>query len=176
MGVSESLGKKHLELKKKMSFSDLVAHSTAVGFGVGYLPLAPGTWASLLATLIVAGIYYVGFQFPYYLHLFLVVLLFPVSWISSTIAARIEDDSDPKIVVIDEIFGQMLTFLMVFNLTPWTLLIGFGLFRFFDILKPFPVRQAERFPARLGIIMDDLVAGLYAGLFTILISILIYGS
>ena len=176
MGISGSLGKKRLGLKKKTSIGDLTAHFVAIGFGIGYLPLAPGTWASLTTTLLIAVIYYWGPESPFYLHLFLVLLLFPVSWICSSIAARLESKSDPKIIVIDEIFGQMLTFLLVVALTPLTLVIGFVLFRFFDILKPFPVRQAERFPNGLGIIMDDLAAGLYAGAFTFLISTVIYGS
>ena len=176
MEISESLGKKRLRLKKKTSLGDLIAHRIAIVFGIGHLPVAPGTWASLVATLLTAIIYLLGPESPYYLHLFIVLLLFPVSWISSTIAARVEGNSDPKNVVIDEIFGQMLTFLLVATVTPWTLLIGFALFRFFDIFKPFPVRQAERFPNGLGIIMDDFAAGLYAGAFTFLISLLIYGS
>ena len=176
MGISGSLGKKRLALKKKTSLGDLIAHLAAIGFGIGHLPAAPGTWASGVATLLIACIYYLGPESPYFLHLFIVLLLFPISWISSTIAARVVGKPDPKIVVIDEIFGQMLTFLLVASITPWTLLIGFALFRFFDILKPFPVRQAERFPNGLGMIMDDFVAGLYAGAFTFLLSLLIYGS
>jgi phosphatidylglycerophosphatase A len=176
MGISESLGKKRLTLKKKTSLGDFIAHFTAVGFGLGYLPAAPGTWASGATTLLAACIYYLGLESPFPLHVIIVILLFPVSWISSSIAARVEGKSDPNIVVIDEIFGQMLTLLLAYTITPWTLLIGFALFRFFDILKPFPVRQAERFPKGLGIIMDDFAAGLYAGACTFLLGLLIYGS
>ena len=120
--------------------------------------------------------YYLGPESPVYLHIFILILLFPIAWICSSIAARIESDPDPNIVVVDEIFGQMLTFLLVFSITPFTLAVGLALFRFFDILKPFPVRQAERLRGGLGVVMDDVVAGLYAGLFTLLIRLAVYGS
>ncbi len=70
--------------------------------------------------------------------------------------------SDPGQVVIDEVVGQMLTFLLVPHATWKWLLGGFLLFRAFDIVKPFPARQAERIPRGWGIMIDDAVAGLYA--------------
>jgi phosphatidylglycerophosphatase A len=69
--------------------------------------------------------------------------------------------TDPGQVVVDEVVGQMLTFLLLPHATWKWLVGGFLLFRAFDIVKPFPARQAERIPRGWGIMLDDVVAGLY---------------
>jgi len=69
--------------------------------------------------------------------------------------------TDPGQVVVDEVVGQMLTFLLLPRLTLGWLLLGFLLFRVFDIFKPFPARQAERFSRGWGIMLDDVIAGVY---------------
>lgn len=69
--------------------------------------------------------------------------------------------TDPGQVVIDEVVGQMLTVLLIPHATWKWLLGGFLLFRAFDIVKPFPARQAERIPRGWGIMVDDVIAGLY---------------
>jgi phosphatidylglycerophosphatase A len=69
--------------------------------------------------------------------------------------------TDPGQVVVDEVVGQMVTFLLIPHATwPW-LVGGFLLFRAFDIVKPFPARQAERIPRGWGIMLDDVIAGVY---------------
>ncbi len=163
MEISESLGKKLLRLKEREreSVSVQLATWTATGFGLGYLPVAPGTWASLAA----AAVWYLMYSWldhaALFFHLPVVLLLFPLAWRTSEAAARGLKDGDPRQVIIDEVFGQSLPFLLV-PVNLWTALGAFGLFRFFDILKPFPVRQCERLPGGLGIVMDDCAAGLYA--------------
>ena len=69
--------------------------------------------------------------------------------------------TDPGQVVVDEVVGQMLTFLLLPDATWKWLIGGFLLFRAFDIVKPFPARQAERIPRGWGIMLDDVVAGVY---------------
>jgi phosphatidylglycerophosphatase A len=69
--------------------------------------------------------------------------------------------TDPGQVVIDEVVGQMLTFLVIPHATWKWLVGGFLLFRTFDIVKPFPARQAERIPRGWGIMLDDVIAGVY---------------
>jgi phosphatidylglycerophosphatase A len=76
---------------------------------------------------------------------------------------RREGSHDPSKVVIDEIAGQFLTLLFV-PVSLVSLVVGFFLFRIADIFKPFPARTAERLPDGWGIMADDLVAGIYAGL------------
>jgi phosphatidylglycerophosphatase A len=69
--------------------------------------------------------------------------------------------TDPGQVVVDEVVGQMLTFLLIPHATWKWLVGGFLLFRAFDIVKPFPARQAERIPRGWGIMVDDVIAGVY---------------
>jgi len=80
-------------------------------------------------------------------------------------AAKYADNKDPQFVVIDEVSGQMIAYFSPFTLLNWkSLLLGFILFRVFDIWKPFPARQAESLPGGLGIMADDWIAGIYAAL------------
>jgi phosphatidylglycerophosphatase A len=78
---------------------------------------------------------------------------------------RFAGKSDPQFVVIDEVCGQLIPFSSPFILLNWkSWLLGFILFRVFDIWKPFPARQAESLHGGWGIMADDWVAGIYAGL------------
>jgi phosphatidylglycerophosphatase A len=79
---------------------------------------------------------------------------------TATIVARAAGVEDPQFVVIDEVAGQLIT-LIGASLSWKSLLLGFILFRGFDMVKPPPVRQLERLPAGYGIVMDDVAAGLY---------------
>lgn len=153
----------------------------ASGFGLGYLPKAPGTWGSLAGALCsfvaflaflsmwlapVRRSFAVGPVRIYldtlsYCILAVVIGLFGV-WVSE-IARKHFQNKDPQIVVIDEISGQFLTF--VGARFDWQYLVaGFILFRIFDIWKPWPARQAENLPGGWGIMADDWVAGIYAGI------------
>ncbi len=85
-------------------------------------------------------------------------------WASGRVE-RYTHQKDPQFVVIDEVSGQLLTYFTPFALLNWKyLLLGFILFRVFDIWKPFPARQAESLPGGWGIMADDWIAGIYAGL------------
>ncbi len=77
-------------------------------------------------------------------------------------AERFFDRIDPGEVVIDEVVGQIITFLARPDAPGKYLLAGFILFRIFDVVKPFPVRRAERLPGGWGIMLDDVVAGVYS--------------
>lgn len=96
-------------------------------------------------------------------------LLVPLSILSSGYVSQREDSHDPSTIVIDEVVGQILTLLWVpISLT--SLMIGFVAFRIFDIVKPFPIRRSEELPGGFGIVCDDLLAGVYAGLVTLAIT------
>jgi phosphatidylglycerophosphatase A len=89
-------------------------------------------------------------------------------WASSR-AAKYLQEKDPQIIVVDEVSGQTIAYLGLFTAGPilhnWKyLLLGFILFRLFDIWKPFPARQAESLPGGWGIMTDDWVAGIYAAI------------
>jgi phosphatidylglycerophosphatase A len=132
----------------------------ATFFGVGYFPVAPGTLASLIVALLYkAGLYQL--PWPTYLCVGLGIYILGV-W-SSTIYAARRKKEDPRTVVIDEVMGQWIA---LFLLPPsWGLvLMSFFLFRIFDILKPFFIRKAETFNAGWGIMLDDILAGIYASI------------
>jgi phosphatidylglycerophosphatase A len=150
--------------------------------GVGYIPLAPGTWGSgvgILIYLIVrqfeseisSGFIQKDFQITtVYAWVFVIngVLLFLLCLIgiwSATRATRLFKTKDPQQAVIDEVIGQLITFSFVpFIISGWFILAGFLLFRLFDIWKPYPIDVLQDLPGGLGVCVDDILAGVYAGL------------
>ncbi len=134
----------------------------ATFFGVGRLRPGPGTWGSLAAALLW---WLLASHLPPSARLPVLVLLIVITVAAGIPAATLEargcGRKDPSHVVIDEVAGQLVTFLACPIL--WqALLAGFILFRVFDIVKPPPVRSLERLPEGTGIVVDDLGAGLYA--------------
>ncbi len=127
-------------------------------FGLGLFPFAPGTLNSLVVVLIYK-FWLHGLGWPYQLLVLFVLLILgtPAASFYSSELKR----SDPSRVVIDEVAGQFLVLILVPS--AWAFLIaGFLLFRFFDIVKPFPVHRAESLPAGWGIMADDVLAALMA--------------
>ena len=164
--ASRVLGSLKVKLKLKLKWRndlDRFLRAFVTGLGLGYLPLAPGTWASLATLLLVFGVHWL---FPLHetivLGSLVALLTFPAV-VFSTRFSRSKGDPDPSKIVIDEILGQMLCLLFV-PVSAVSVGAGFLLFRFFDIVKPFPVRSSEKLPGGMGIVCDDLIAGLYAGL------------
>lgn len=167
----------------------------ATACGVGYLPKAPGTWGSLLGVFIYAvtqhyypadlagatvsqlvaehpdSTIYVVFHhmghalWNAYVVLPLALLVAAIGVWASNRVARFSGNEDPQFVVIDEVSGQLFTYLFAVAAGNWKyLLLGFILFRVFDIWKPFPARQAESLPGGWGIMADDWAAAVYAGI------------
>jgi len=132
----------------------------ATGFGVGYSPFAPGT----LGTLIAIPVYYFlsNISSPIY-EITLVGFFFLSVWISEN-AEIFFGKKDDQRIVIDEIMGFLITMLWV----PQTAIlmgVGFFLFRFFDIVKPFPIRRLEKkLKGGYGVVADDVMAGVYANI------------
>lgn len=153
---------------KNYPFSRLLA----TGFGAGYLPLAPGTWGALEAVGLVAMLQLFPSTTARTLHVVLLLVFLVAGFISAGRVSRADTVSDPTYVVVDEIIGQMLCFLFV-PVTALNLLIGFFFFRVLDIIKPYPARRSEFMPGAWGIIIDDVVAGIYAGIVTFFLSWLI---
>jgi phosphatidylglycerophosphatase A len=141
-----------------LTLRDRIAVIIGTTLGTGFFPIAPGTVGSFVAVLVLF------FAPVMSLSLFVAAILVTLAagvWA----AGRCEKlwGKDPGRVNWDEVAGQMITLLLV----PKTLLFytaGFFLFRFFDILKPSPVRDAEKLPGGWGIMMDDVLAGVYAAL------------
>lgn len=130
----------------------------ATGFYSGNLPKAPGTWGSLVGLLL----FFLLHTLSIATYLAAVAVLFIVGSFAAGEAEKILDNSDPGVVVIDEIVGMLITMIAV-PATPLLMFIGFILFRIFDIAKPFPVNFFDqRFHGGLGIMLDDAVAGIYS--------------
>lgn len=131
----------------------------ASGAGLGYSPLISGTVGSLGGVLLFLLAFYLNCSITCYL-LFIFLLTLLGVWVSSEVEKGSEK-KDPGLVVIDEVVGMMLTYVAVpFS---WTnLLIGFVLFRILDIWKPFPARSCEKLHGGIGIMLDDVVSGIYA--------------
>ena len=153
--------------------------------GVGYLPLAPGTWGSLVGI----GVYLLvraasmklifdsaaGRNFNL-LHVYygvvalealaIVVITLVGVWAASR-TEKLSGRKDPGKVVIDEVAGQCIALIsvpFVLGTAWWSAILAFILFRFFDIVKPYPARRMESLEGGLGIMADDIVAGIYAAI------------
>ena len=138
----------------------LFSKITATFFGVGYFPMAPGTLTSAIIVLLYKFFLH-RLSWPFYLFLFFV--LFALGTFVSDVYSRMLKKEDPRTVVIDEAAGM---FIALFLLSPqWTICgATFILFRFFDIVKPFPIKKVETFPGGFGIMLDDIVAAIFSGI------------
>jgi len=132
----------------------------ATGLGSGYCPAAPGTAGTAVGIFLYWGLS----SFSASLFILTIIALFFLGIWSSHHAALEVGQKDPSCVVIDEIIGYQVTMALI----PWSwphALMGFALFRFFDILKPFPAGWVDKnVSGGWGIVLDDVVAGVYANL------------
>jgi phosphatidylglycerophosphatase A len=139
---------------------------------VGYIPLAPGTFGSLMGIPLLWLVSKLAFPFSVLAIFFFIVLSF---WIGGE-AEKIFNQKDSPCIVIDEVAGMLVTFAMI----AWSmqnLLIGFILFRVFDIAKPFPIPLIEKnLKGGFGVVMDDIVAGMYANVVLRLFLFFLHGG
>ncbi len=135
----------------------------ATWFGCGYFPWGPGTLASIVAIAIAALLHFYAGVNRGALLLIAAALLIPGVW-AATQTALFVQNKDPGLVVVDEVLGQWVTLAGAAVLNWKTLLGGFVLFRLFDIWKPWPVRNFEKLAGGVGIVADDLAAGIYGAL------------
>jgi phosphatidylglycerophosphatase A len=129
-------------------------------FGCGYWPKGPGTAGSVAAILIAWPLSQLGFN-NFGFVLLSIVALWPAIHAAGVVAVE-TGRKDPQIVVVDEVLGQWLALGGAVRLNGRSLLLALILFRFFDILKPPPIRLIERVPGGAGIVLDDMMAGVYA--------------
>ncbi|HSG69143.1 MAG TPA: phosphatidylglycerophosphatase A [Planctomycetaceae bacterium] len=141
---------------------DRIAYWPAVGFGLGLVPKAPGTFGSLLGPPLVWGVIHSGLSIWGQIAVAVILMLLGVPICAS--GARTLKQEDPGAVVYDEVMAFFLVFIWV-SLTWWTAILGFALFRLFDIWKPWPIKRVEKWPGGWGIMADDLLAGLIAGVY-----------
>jgi phosphatidylglycerophosphatase A len=136
----------------------------ATSLGAGYFPVAPGTAGSVVGlALVIAlrqsslGAIGLGLSLAA-----MAAVVFALGVWSAGKAEKAFGRVDPGQVVIDEVLGQIITFIATPRISRVGLIAGFILFRIFDIIKPFPAGRAERFPGGWGIMLDDVVAGFYS--------------
>lgn len=157
--------------------------------GVGFIPVVPATWASGFTTLFywltltgVTRLYSSGSlsaassqSIEVIRQTSLLLILVPLGLIGIAVASRAEQllkRKDPKPVVIDEVVGQLITFLFVpITAGPGLMIVGFLAFRFFDIVKPYPIRRLEGLKGGLGIMADDVAAGAYGAVLMALLQL-----
>tara|TARA_Y200000002_G_scaffold12906_1_gene10529 strand:- start:1 stop:501 length:501 start_codon:yes stop_codon:yes gene_type:complete len=155
------------------------SHLFATLFGIGLLPIAPGTWGSLLGLImfLYAGVYLSISQELFY---FLLLCIISLSLIVCYFATKDLDknENDQKSIVIDELAGVWLAFTPVAGIIMMKefliySFLAFIFFRIFDIWKPYPINIVDReIKNYFGVVLDDLIAGIYAAIIVILISYL----
>ena len=128
-------------------------------FGIGNISIAPGTFGSIFAILI--WYIFVNFLSIFYF-IILFVFILSVSFYLTGIYLDEFKKKDPSEVIIDEFLGQSIPLLFVFNLNAFEVLVAFVSFRFFDIIKIYPINRAEEIDGSFGVILDDVIAGIYA--------------
>ncbi len=148
---------------KAPSFGYLLRHPVeflAFGFGSGLSPKAPGTMGTLAAI----PLYYFMRDWPWLWYVPMLLITFAVGVYFCQVAAKAQNCHDHPGIVWDEFVGYWLT---MFLAPPqwWWMIIGFALFRFFDILKPWPIKMCDKhIHGGFGIMFDDILAGVYAWL------------
>ena len=173
------MAKDQVEKRKPNSVVDYTSLALTT-FGVGYLPLAPGTWGSLLAIAFYAAL---SNLFGYYrytpslappeanvaaIHAVVMVafalFVFVGIWAASR-SIELLGNTDSPHAVVDEVIGQLTVFLFIPFTRSWVLIgAGFLLFRLFDIWKPFPINKLQDLPGGVGVVTDDIAAGVLAGI------------
>ena len=132
--------------------------------GAGRFPVAPGTVGSAVGV----GVYLLTMEWSAAVQVALVAGISLLGIPASTVTARALGRKDPGVVVIDEVAGQLATLLLTGVALPGAM-VGFFLFRVLDIIKPWPAGRFERLPDGLGIMADDLMAGVYGNLILVLL-------
>ena len=173
--------KQKIESRKPGGALDYIALGLST-WGVGYMPIAPGTFGSMVGVLIylafalgdanitiyLTGRGWTGSQVNALAHAVLPVLLLLFCLAGIWAAGRSTEffgDKDPSHAVVDEVMGQLIVFLFIpFGLHWGYILAGFLVFRLFDIWKPYPIDDLQGLPAGIGICADDILAGVYAGI------------
>jgi phosphatidylglycerophosphatase A len=156
---------------KVRSAMDWLAIFLATGFGVGVIPYGPGTFGSAVGLLIAVGLISTFSLDVVVLQNALILaslLLAGVGIWASARAERCFERKDAGQIVIDEVCGQVMSFVFIApylaRLGPawrWWMLVGFALFRVFDMFKPYPINRLQDLEGGFGVMMDDVVAGLY---------------
>lgn len=174
---AEKLAREKIKNKTPLDYFAL----SVTTFGVGYLPLMPGTYGSMVgvAIYLLLGWFekelltdirmkdFTLMQISAWIHTFnlIIFLLFCLLGIwAANRATRLFQKKDPQEAVVDEVIGQLIVFLFVpFGISWKLVLAGFVFFRIFDIWKPYPIDSLQNLPGGIGVCADDILAGVYGG-------------
>lgn len=157
-----------LEEKKIQSLNEHLVLIISTGFYSGYFPLIPGTIGTALGVVIYWAIS--GFQLIYYSGFLLLLTI--LGLYESEKAEIYFSRKDAPQIVIDEIIGYLITMMYIPSKLKFVI-IGFFVFRIMDIVKPFPCRQLQQLKGGTGIVIDDVIAGIYSN---IILQIVVYAS
>lgn len=149
----------------------------ATGFGVGYSKFAPGTFGALLALAIWLGYAIPLHSYPAFygfvnitnIITLALIVVFGILGIISTNKVEKIWGKDPSKVVVDEMVGVWIPLLFSVTNMWYTYIFAFLLFRFFDIYKPLGIRKLEKLDGGYGVMMDDVLAGVYSAVFVVLV-------
>ncbi len=140
-------------------------------FGIGLIPYAPGTLGSIFAIFV----WYLSISlFNIYFFYTILILVFLSSFILVDIYLKFHKKEDPSEIIIDEFIGQSIPLIFLLQYNIYEVLLAFCAFRFFDIYKIYPVNKAENIKGSTGVIMDDIVAGIYSLVIVMFYKIILY--
>jgi phosphatidylglycerophosphatase A len=141
-------------------------------FYVGFLPGMPGTYGSVITALVFWAISFRTGPIALSLHLAALAIITLIGIVTSAEIGRTTGIEDPSYIIIDEVAGQLITFL--FLPAAWfNIILGIAAFRVFDIWKPFPIRKLEDLGKGVGVMADDLLAGVYANIVLQIVNLLL---
>ena len=130
------------------------------GFGIGLLPIAPGTFGSILGMVLFLGLAHL--YLPMFWLSLIILIFYCVSYLAVQSTLKIIKRSDPGEIVIDEVLGMMLVMMTIPLELKW-IFLAFILFRIFDIFMPWPINQVDsKLKNALGVMLDDFIASLYS--------------
>ncbi len=128
-------------------------------FGIGFIPIAPGTLGSIFAIFV----WYLSIKtLNIYFFYLVFVLIFLIAFKAVDIYLKNKKKEDPSEVIIDEFIGQSIPLLFLIDYNIYEVLLVFCSFRFFDITKIYPIDWAEKMSGAKGVIIDDIIAGIYS--------------
>lgn len=163
MSEKELERRENSEEKPEESLKVMLAFMLSTGLYVGKIPKIPGTLGTLVALFPILIYWNRGGEYMLLNQIFITLAVFFIGIWASTVVVETFKEKDPEYIVIDEIAGYMVA--MIGFPTNWKiLLLAFILFRAFDILKPPPIKQFEKLPSGLGVMVDDVIAGAYTWL------------
>ena len=149
--------------------------------GVGLIPFAPGTFGAFVGVVIFYALFIICKTVPQYFQAVVIissVVMTAVGIWASNFGEKIFGQKDAQRIVVDEVAGQLISFILVAPLMmaeitkPWRIIfVGFLLFRAFDIYKPYPIRKLEKLGDGLGVMADDVLAGIYAAVVLLFIAL-----